>query len=505
MPITYSIAIDRNDDGDFTDLSEVISADVLSVQWRLGLQQRYDAVAAPAVAEITVRNLVGAYSPERNALLPAKRLRIQSNDGTTTRTHFIGAVERVEPVAGEYSSRTSRIIAYGREVEVAANRVRVQPMVDVTADTVLDALFDRLKLRYAVIDGYCIIDNTGFNLIDSTTIFPPDVVTRNFDTGKSTFAYVGADWSTGIAADNALREVVESEGGRFFFNRAGEAVFYNRHHLFTTLTTQASFSDDMDGLDYAYGADRVNEVDVRLRPRSIGVANTLIWSLAQPLKIKFGETHTLITRYAIDNEPVALVSALRFEHTARRSILPSSFEVTRNVQVVVMDAGFSAATIEVRNHDTQDTYLHTLNLYGTPLLTGDILTLTERDSLAVSLYGVRVYTVDLPALTDTEEAAALATYELIRRSTPRGLITELHSSTRTHPAQTLALTLFDRIAIAETQTGHSAFYRIVAETHTVDKGGTRHRVAWLLEPDDSEIFFVVNTHNINGDEVLLPR
>ncbi|MDQ7027606.1 MAG: hypothetical protein Q9P44_18845 [Anaerolineae bacterium] len=505
MPITYTIAIDRNDDGDYSDLSEAIQADVLSVRWRLGLDKRYDTLAAPSSAEITVRNRTGTYSPERNSLVPAKRVRIQSNDGTTTRTHFIGAIERIEPLAGEYSRQTAVIHVVGREVEVAENRVRLLPMIDVTADEVVNAIFDRLTLRYAVLENYCILDRSGHNVINSTTIFPADAVTRNFDTGKSTFAYVGDNWSTGIAADIALREVLDSEGGRFFFKRDGEAIFYNRHHLFTTLSTQATFTDDMDGLDYVYGADRITQVDVRLRPRSIGVANSLLWSLAQAIKIKRGATRTLITRYEVDSEPVGLLSTLTVNHTALITQLVGGVDVSDSVQVVVMDAGFSAATIEVRNHAASDIYLHTLNLYGTPLLTGDILTLSESDALAQSLYGVRVLEVDLPTLTDVEEAAAIATYELQRRSSPRGLITELQTSTRTHPTETLSLTLFDRIKIVEAQSGHSGFYRIVSETHTVDKGGSRHRVAWLAEPDDSEIFFVIDTHDVDGDEVLLPR
>jgi hypothetical protein len=505
MPITYTIAFDRNDDGDYSDLSEAIQADVLAVRWQLGLQQRYDALAAPSLAEITVRNQTGTYSPERNSLLPAKRVRIQSDDGTTIRTHFIGAIERVEPMAGAYSAKTSVIHVVGREMELAQNRVRLLPMVDATADEVLDAIFDRLKLRYAVLDGYCILDRSGHNVINSTMIFPDDAVTRTFDSGKSTFAYVGDSWSTGIAADDAIREVVASEGGRFFFNRNGEAIFYNRHHLFTTLTTQATFSDDMAGLDYVYGADRITQVDVRLRPRSIGADNSLIWSLAQPVKIIRGATVTLIAQYEMDSEPVGLLSSLTVEHTALITRLPGGLDVSDSVQVLVMDAGFSAAQIEVRNHATRDVYLHTLNLYGTPLLTGDTLTLSERDNMAQSLYGVRVVEFDFPTLTDVDEAAAIAAYELQRRSTPRGFITELQTSTRTHPNEALALTLFDRIAIEEAQTGHTGFYRIVAETHTVDKGGARHRVSWLLEPDDSEIFFVVNTHDVDSELVLLPR
>jgi hypothetical protein len=67
MPATYTVAIDWNDDGDFTDSGEDITADVLALRWRLGMAQPYDNLAAPIAAQITVRNPARAYSPEHTA------------------------------------------------------------------------------------------------------------------------------------------------------------------------------------------------------------------------------------------------------------------------------------------------------------------------------------------------------------------------------------------------------------------------------------------------------
>ena len=73
------------------------------------------------------------------------------------------------------------------------------------------------------------------------------------------------------------------------------------------------------------------------------------------------------------------------------------------------------------------------------------------------------------------------------------------------PTKTLSLTLFDRIEVIESQTGHDTTYSIVSEKHHIDKGGTRHRVSWLLEPAETGVFFVIGSHSIGDSQILSPR
>src|SRR5215510_1107271 len=117
---TYTVAIDFNDDGDFVDAGEVITSDVLKLEWRLGLAKPFDSLAAPIHARIVVRNITRSYSPEysANPLKPGKSIRIQSNDGTTTRTHFTGFIDHIEPTSGTQGERTAIIHARGLEYEL---------------------------------------------------------------------------------------------------------------------------------------------------------------------------------------------------------------------------------------------------------------------------------------------------------------------------------------------------------------------------------------------------
>ena len=234
MPnITYTIAIDRNHDGTFED---DITADVIDAHWSLGLAQPYDSIADISHAEITVRNPTGAYSPEKNALDNGTRIRIQSDDSTTTRTHFTGFVGHIDPTEGDWGEKLAVIHLHDVQVWLDNSPVVISPQENVTADVVIDRLLNEAILRRAVIGGYCIIDVDGYNLIDTVSIFPEENITRSLDTGKTQFAYVGDWWGETVPARQGIAELVASERGRFYINRDGEAIFLNRNYTLITKT-----------------------------------------------------------------------------------------------------------------------------------------------------------------------------------------------------------------------------------------------------------------------------
>jgi hypothetical protein len=122
------------------------------------------------------------------------------------------------------------------------------------------------------------------------------------------------------------------------------------------------------------------------------------------------------------------------------------------------------------------------------------------------VYGLQRAVLNLPALSDIETAHAFAQYELSRRKHPQGTIRTLTTTPQDHPTHALSLTLFDRIHISETHSGHSAQdYFIIGEAHHVSSGGAHHRVTWTLEPADSQRFVIINNSTINDStKVLTP-
>src|SRR5689334_6772068 len=289
-PATYTVSIDYNDNASFADTGENRAADVLQLEWRLGMAHPYDTIAAPATARITVRNISRAYSSEYTSddLKPGKPIRIQSNDGITTRTHFTGFIDHIEPLAGNQGERLAVIYAVGAEAVLGQQRIRLPPQVSATADTIIAKILDATLLRYSPLNGYWLLDTPSHAELDSNTHLAGSVP-RSLETGRSTFAYTADTWDVGVTALEAIRQMTDSERGHFFTDRFGQLVFYNRHHILLTSAAVASFSDNMDDLEYTYGADIVNQVEVTLLPRSLGFPSTVLWTLANPQLILPGD------------------------------------------------------------------------------------------------------------------------------------------------------------------------------------------------------------------------
>ncbi len=510
-PATYTVSIDYNDNASFADSGENRIGDVLHLAWRLGMAHAYDTLAAPISARITLRNTARDYSPEYTGddLTPGKPIRIQSNDGLTTRTHFTGFVDHVETQTGDRGERLSIIHAVGAEAVLGQQRIRLPPQINITADAVIAAVLDATLLRYSPLNGYWLLDVPNHAELDTNTRLAGSI-TPVLESGRSTFAYAADTWDTGVTALEAIRQMSESERGRFFTDRFGQLTFYNRHHTLLTAAALASFSDNMDMLDYTYGTDVANQIDVTLLPRTLGAVGSVLWTLAAPQLIQPGETavRRLVAPYRdATNKPIGAaivyrpVSAMDFH--ANTADDGTGANRTAFMEVVLLQAGASAALLEIRNTDIVPLYLLAgATLRGTPVLGGDPALVVQTDYASVNLYGLRAFGLNTPALTNIEEADQVARYELARRKTPRGLLRSISLSGTLHLTQILSRTLFDRITIHDTQTNHTADYFIIAEEHTVDLGGARHHVRWLLEPAAASAFWILDTSTLDQTTVL---
>jgi hypothetical protein len=368
MPITYMISINANHDGDFTDTGEDITAHVLDLKWKLGFARPYDSLAEYSIAQITVRNPTGLFSPERNTLDSGTQVRIQSDDGTTTRTQFVGYVSHVTPVEGDWGDKTAVIHLQDSQVWLDASPVSLPPQVDVTADTVIDALLDQAILRRAVIGGYCIIDVDGYNLIDSITIFGDENISRSLDTGKTRFAYVGDWWQEAIPVRQAIHDLVDSERGRFYISRDGAAIFLNRHYTLLTKTLSATFNDDMQNLAYSYGDERLNRLSIIMTPREIGLNNTILWQLDYPQRITQETDYILNLRFIDEqNQPIGVLEFDSMTAVFNTSEDGTGLIIEDDVSINIIQTGFTSMQIQIDNQRSAEVYLTSLIIRGKPL------------------------------------------------------------------------------------------------------------------------------------------
>ena len=507
MANQYRIAIDHNHDGKFDDAKGEISSRVIELRWRLGLREAYESMAAPGWARITALNADGAFSPERSPLQSGTRLRIQSDYAGFTRTHFTGSISHIELDEGEHSDKRALIHAQDIQPWLADSPARLSPQIDVRADQVIARLLAGASLRRPQLRGFCLIDVEGYNQIDATRIFPAENVARRLQPGKSRFAFVGDWWRDSISTLEAIGEIAASERGRFYIDRDGAAVFLNRHHTLIQRKIVAEFHDDMTGMAYSYGDQRLNQIALLMTPREVGASDTLLWQLRSPLRL--GRRSDLLLHLRLIDERDQPIGLLELERLATRFQLGpegGGRAVDSGAFAEVAQLGTTSIQLRLVNQTRNELYLTLLQLYGKPLFRRDPLEIAAEDGEGMHIYGLRRLALDLPALSDIESARAFADYELARRKHPRGSIHRLQINAREHMPAALSARLFERIRVSEAQTGHDAReYLIVGEEHHVSAGGASHELTWTLEPADSARFVIINNSRINSKaEVIAP-
>jgi len=504
----YIVEVLSDDAAAHTDLTP----DVVEAAWRLGVSAPDDSVAPVAIAEITLRNPDGRYTPGApNALVGRGRgLRIRSDDGTTVRTHYVGRVARVEPAAGEHGPRRSTLYAACALQTLADNRVRLEPILDTDAGSVVRAVLDAVPQRPYTLTDTFIVGESAHAQLGVNTRLPPasSLPGRALDDGISAFAFIGDRWADGVVALDAIREVVTAERGRFFVDRAGGFVLYDRRETLERLTPVAAFSDDMDGLALAYGEAAVSRVTVSLQPRRLGGNSDVLWTLGASQLIPAGGRMQFVAPFRggagerMGALSVAAPVALT-DYVAREFANGGGADRTSYVNMRLIRADAAAALVEVTNTGGGDAYLLAgATLRGQALYTGDPISVQAEDPAARTAHGARDLILNLPVLTSVTEAQQIADYELTRRRGPRLRATSLTLTGRGNRAQALARTLFDRITVTDSGTAHTADYFIVAEAHTLRGGGAVHEVTWTLEPTNPGAFWIMGEGALDEDTRL---
>lgn len=481
---TYSVLIDRDDDDTFAlDLAAAATA----LRWRLG-------VGAPASALVTLRSASRAFAPEGGgADLTGRRLRIVSDDGATRRVHFTGHVTRVEPPPGR-REQTAALHAEGLDAALARVPARLPPLANARAGAIIARILDAAALRPWPLAGRWLLGRAGHCALGQTTRLAAPKIARQLDAGRTVFVCAGDTWGEGVSALAAIQAVTEAERGRFFVDRDGQAVFLDRQRALLPGAPAATFSDDMDGLDYDYGAAVVNAVRVRCLPRAVGAAGSTLWALpGAQLIAPWGRWAVTAAFRDEAGQPLGALAVITpvSGHDFSASAGPDGgADLTGQVDVFLRQAGAAFARLEIRSRTHQPLYLR-LQVRGTPLRQGAPLTVTAASAASAAFYAPDTLTLDLPQLDSLAQARSVARFELARRRVPRGRITALTLAAEQQRAHVLARTLGDRVRVSEAQTGHAADYFIHAEAHEVTHGGSRHRVSWTLTPADAGVFWAL--------------
>ena len=507
MSVRWSVHLDRDDDGRFDGPQEDISAAVLAIRWRRGMAQAQDSVARPGEAVITLRNRDRRFSPELQALAPGRLLQVRSHEGAQERVHFTGHVDSVEPEAGALGSRRAVLLARDAGAQLAGHRIRLPPLSRLRADEIIARCLDAVPLRRQRLRGLWLLGQAGQGELGRNTRLVGINIRRQLQPDPELFPLAGDTWSAGIPALTAIGEICAAARGRFFIDHLGHARYLNRHSLLQSETRQASFRDDVQDLRYSWADARVSQVEVLLTPRRRGRPGSVVWTLEQSLAIEpqRDEAQLVVLRYRDETgrpcgalDLIAPVAGQDWRASSRAD--GRGRDYTQRLTLRLREAGISAALLEVRNSGHRTAWLLAgAQLRGTPLCTGDPLLVRERSLASENRHGPATLQLDLPALASLTQARALARFELARRQTPRGRVRSLTLSGG-QIRRGLARRLFDRIRVAETQTGREGDYFIIGEELEI-LAGAGARLTWRLESATNP-FWSLGRRRLGRDTLL---
>jgi len=96
MVTEWKILVDWDRNGDFTGTYDDVTSYLLTAKWKVGSRHAYFEVSNDNKLELVLDNSDKRFSPENSSsvlngkLLPLRTVRVQSDDGTTVRTHWQG-------------------------------------------------------------------------------------------------------------------------------------------------------------------------------------------------------------------------------------------------------------------------------------------------------------------------------------------------------------------------------------------------------------------------------
>ncbi len=492
MTTRWTIGIDWDRDGSYTDET----ARVLSAKWMLGFQQAYMDVGNDAKLSLLMRNDDKRFTPENSAgslygkLTPLRPVKVESHDGTTTRRHFSGWVQSIHPAANRNGERTAAIQVAGAMQFLKATETKIELQENQRSDQIIDVLINEVIFPPALADAWVIGDPSYSKLGISTTLANLEAYS-DYEEGLLTLNLAGDNWvRQGGYSDQikdtfdvyrGIRDITAAERGKFFFDREGKAVFWNRHHILDKDAIDASLNDAMTDMKYTFASldQTKNEIIVTCHPRSVDASPTTLWELKDAvIRVAPGKTREVYVKYKDEKD----------KRIGGKDVTVEDVEYLQGSCTVEVEAKANGANLVFKN-ESDDTVavVEKCLVKGRKIVDEGQMDARAIDQTSITFYGRRTMNINLPSIDDLDQAQYIADFERNRRKTPFGLaqMITLQSHAENGGARhtdQLGLTIGSLIQLKETQTDHDGTYIIIGEAHELARGGVHWTSTWYLEP-----------------------
>lgn len=502
---TYALYADWNNDGDYADAGEDISADWMQVVITRGFASpmaRYPSVGRMSVL---LRNAAQTYSPPATATArPRVPVRFTMTYGGTTKTLFEGHIESLRPTFGTQRERRAVMECVDRIADLDRFSGDVALQTNVWADDIITA----------VVAAVWTPDTTAYD--SGVNQFPISGDIHNGPRGG-----VGGDmfWQQNtqdVQAADKIADACIADWGRFFISGGGVPTYYNRHRMPLDTTSDITLDNTMTAMDYEMSDTEVhNFVEVTCHPRTVGETYEVLGRIEQgrPPMIDAGGTSVFDVRFRDPANNALHIAGLSMitpvattDFTATSDEAGEGSDETANLSLSATLYG-DHAEVTLANTAAYPVYLQHLQIRGIAVRTREPITVIAQDATSIAAYGKRKLTLDAALLASDVQAQALANYLLGYYKDPlhdvRG-VSFFANRDATLMAAARDLELLQRVTLSEDQTGldEEALF-IYALRHDITPPGI-HRVTLNLEQPYSigGTVAVVDDAHVDGPEVV---
>lgn len=460
--VTYTVQVDWNNDGDFSDTGEDVTARTLE---RTALTTRYGrdqaralSPLAPGRAMFELDNVSKDYSPENTSspltglVLPGRPVKIVASLSGT-----------------EYGLFRGYLDDFGVLPEIHARSVPVtclDPLARLKTVKLSTALYHSVQTGEAI---DILLDAAGW-----------DEDLRDLDAGATTIPWW---WEEDADAYEALQRILDSEGpgSLVTVDIDGRIAFRDRHHRLTSAastTVQATFRDTgaeplfSAPMTYDHGwRDIVNAVSFSIPARSPAGELSVVWSLTGQYTIADGQTVSITA-----SASSAFTGAVTPVAGTDYQVITGSAAVT-----ISRDSG-QAVTVNVSASGGPAT-VAALQLRAYALQTTASVVVSAEDSASIEKYGRRSLPSGRePVWAGVNDAAAIADLTLAQRAERLPTVTiTVKSGNTTRLTQQLVRDLSDRVGIVETQTAVDDEFYIEQIEHSITEAGLFHTTTFGCE------------------------
>jgi hypothetical protein len=494
MTTTYSVLVDWNNDGDFTDSGDDISSDVIDLQWTRGRDyaSQLEGKSISGKLTATLVNTDGKYSPSNASsaltgnILPGRTVKVQAGNSTFPATFPVafndgvrwqGKLDRILPTPSSVGIKTCKLTAFG----ILGYLNQFSP--DVATQT-------SRRTDQAIGD---VLDAAGLTSAGD----------RSLDTGKTT---ISRFWTSNKSTIKALRLIEEAEAGFIKESKSAQVVFENRTHRLTettSTTSQATFSD-ASGASHTFQTIHqedplstiINHVEAEARTYdTASVAN--LWThpetgSASPT-LAPGEAKTFEAMYPnpdSDNKAMEVNAwtspAATTDYLANTASDGSGTNKTSDISVSQAKTGEKMAITLTNSATGSDVFLTKIQARGTAVSTKNPCMVRAIDSTSKTAYGERKFKASTKWIPTTSEAQDWCDYYLSIFASPVEVLTMgINASDSANVGQVLSRDISDRITVVannDANLGINSDFFIETESHKVTNGGSVHNVTWKLSP-----------------------